>query len=352
MARPVSIGRAIFYPAHRRDMLRDSRSAHKHAGSGQKREAGSADMGGVLSREGRHEAQSRAAGGARAIEVRLAKGRLLPHVASYFLYTSEADAFEAVERVDLGQIRFLLEGEGETHFPDGHVEKLKPIMVTGPGTAAARLSMRGPVRCFGVNLRAIGWKALIGVPAHKVTDHIIDGHKLFCEQAPMLLDRMRSMETIDEMVAGIAPLLIMRQEEVKPVPRAHFPFLHAVRTWAASEDQSVEALYAAIRSEEGPGERQVQRLCREYFGAPPAQLKRKFRAIRAGMKLYQGAPLDDVIAPFADQSHMINEVRHFTGHTPTTLRGNSDPVLAVTLDGAGLQFLPEVIPEEVGSPKG
>lgn len=309
-------------------------------------------MGGALNRNLRGEAASLARPDARAIEVRPAKGRLLPHVASYFLFTSDAATSELVERVDLGQIRFLIEGEGETFYPDGHVEQMKPIMVTGPGTAAARLRMRGPVRCFGVNLRAIGWKALIGIPAHKVTDHIIDGHKLFCEQAPMLLERLRTMSTLDEMIAGIAPLLIMRQEEVKPVPRAHFPFLRAVRAWAASENPSVDTLYAAIRRDEGPGERQVQRLCREYFGAPPAQLKRKFRAIRAGMQIYQGAPLDEVIGPFSDQSHMINEVRHFTGHTPTALRGNPDPVLAVTLDGAGLHFLPEVIPEEVGQAKG
>jgi hypothetical protein len=65
------------------------------------------------------------------------------------------------------------------------------------------------------------------------------------------------------------------------------------------------------------------------------------------MRIYQGAPLDDVIGPFADQSHMINEVKHFTGHTPTTLRANIDPVLAVTLDNESFHFLPDVIPETV-----
>lgn len=281
------------------------------------------------------------------IETKRAKGRLLPHVESYYLFRCDAAELDGVERVDLGQIRFLIAGEGEMTFPDGHVEKLKPIMVAGPGTAAASYRMRGPVLCFGVVLRAIGWKAMIGVPAHKVSDHIIDGEKLFCERAPMLLRQLRTMHTLDEMISGIAPLLIMRQEEVKPVPDAHFPFLRAVREWGAREDPTIDALYDSIRASSGLGERQVQRLCLEYFGGPPTKLKRKFRAIRAAMQIFQGAPLADVLGPFSDQSHMINEIKHFTGHTPTSLRGNKDPALAFTLHDEDLHFLPDVIPEPV-----
>lgn len=282
------------------------------------------------------------------IEVKKATGRLLPHVDSYFLYRCDAEAFVRTERVDLGQIRFLIEGHGEVTYPDGHVERSKPIMVSGPGTAAAHYRLQGPVTCFGVTLRAIGWKALIGLPANKFTDHNIDGEKLFCEKAPMLLSQLRGMSTLDEMISALAPLLIMRQEEVKPVPDAHFPFLAAVREWAASgDDPTIDQLYAAIFQSSGLGERQVQRLCLEYFGSSPAKLKRKFRAIRAAMQIYQGAPMPDILGPFADQSHMINEVKHFTGHTPTSLRSGVDPVLAVTLDDADFHFLPEVFPEEV-----
>ena len=281
------------------------------------------------------------------IELKRATGRLLPHVESYYLFSSDEEEVKGVERIDLGHIRFLIQGEGEMIFPDGHVEKMRPIMVAGPGTAAASYRMRGPVRCFGVVLRAIGWKALIGIPAHKVTDHIIDGEKLFCEQAPMLLQRLRGLDSLDEMISAIAPLLIMRQEEVKPVPELHFHFLRAVREWAASEDPPIEALYGAIGASSGLGERQVQRLCLQYFGGPPSKLKRKFRAVRAAMKLYQGAPLSDVLGPFSDQSHMINEIKHFTGHTPTNLRGSRDPTLALTFQNEGMHFLPEVVSEPV-----
>ncbi len=281
------------------------------------------------------------------IEFRKAEGSLLPHVESYYLYRYDAEEIEGIERVDLGQLRFLIKGEGEVFFPDGHVEKTKPIMINGPGTAAASYRMRGPFHCFGVSLRAIGWKALIGIPAHKVADHIIDGEKLFCEQAPMLWQRLHKMDTLDEMVEAIEPLLKMRQYEVKPVPKAHLVFLRAVREWAATKDPTIDDLYVRIRQSSNIGERQVQRLCKDYFAGSPAHLKRKFRAIGAAMRIYQGAPIDEVVEPFSDQSHMINEIKEFTGHTPTSLRARIDPVLAVTLDNETFHFLPDVIPESV-----
>lgn len=282
-----------------------------------------------------------------SIEFVKATGKLLPHVESYYLFRCDAAQMDGIERVDLGQLRFMIRGEGEVTFPDGHVEQTRRIMVNGPGTAHATYRMRGPVHVFGVSLRGIGWKALIGLPAHKVADHIIDGEKLFCEQAPLLLQRLRKMDRLEDMIAALEPLLMMRQQEVKPVPRTHVIFLRIIREWAATEDPTIEWLYAAMKAETDMGERQVQRLCKEYFAGPPTHLRRKFRAIGAAMRIYQGAPLSEVIGPFADQSHMINEIKHFTGHTPTTLRDDIDPILAVTLDNESFHFLPDVIPETV-----
>ncbi|WP_331012799.1 DUF6597 domain-containing transcriptional factor [Sphingomonas sp.] len=139
------------------------------------------------------------------IEFRKATGALMPHVESYYLFRNDAREIRGVERVDLGQLRFMLRGEGELIFPDGRIERSKPIMVNGPGTAAARYRIQGPFHCFGVSLRAIGWKALIGLPADKVADSVVDGEKLFCGQAPLLLQRLRHMTTLEEMIAAVEP---------------------------------------------------------------------------------------------------------------------------------------------------
>ena len=285
--------------------------------------------------------------GGPTIELRKPEGQLLPLIERYYLCRWDSGTIEGVERVDVGQMRFVMKGSGQVTFPDSHVEKVKPIMVSGPGTAANAYRLEGPFHCFGVSMRAIGWKRLIGVPANKVTDHIIDGSKLFCERAGMLLDRLKELDTIDEMIAAIEPLLIDRQEEVRPVPQAHIVFARIVREWAASESPVIQTLYDSAEEQAGIGQRQVMRLCNEYFGGPPKHLERKFRAIGAAMRLYHGAALDDVLDDFYDQSHLINEIKHFTGHTPTSLRSGIDPIVALSLDNETFHFLPEVIPETV-----
>lgn len=286
------------------------------------------------------------------LEFRKAAGELMPHIESYYLFRYDARDIDGIERVDLGQLRFMIRGEGEVTFPDGHVEPTRPIMVNGPGTAAARYRINGPFHCFGLSLRGVGWKTLVGLPADTVSDQIIDGEKLFGQKAVKLLSALRKMRTLDEMIAASEPLLRQCKQEAKPVPRTHLLFLQTVREWAAGNDPTLDQLYCAVRRSANIGERQVQRLCREYFAGSPAHLRRKFRAIGAAMRIYQGATIDEVVGPFSDQSHMINEIRQFTGHTPTTLREGIDPVLAVTLDNETFHFLPDAVAESVDLKEG
>ena len=274
------------------------------------------------------------------IEFVKSTGALLPLVESYYLYRFDVETIEGVDRVDMGQIRFMLAGQGRRTFPDGHVEASRPVMINPAGTGAAGYRIAGPFHCFGVSLRAIGWKSLIGLPANKVNNQVLDGTELFGPQATALLERLRGMERIEEMIEAVEPFLLARRRRV---PEAHLAVARAVREWAASGAVGVEALYAALDM----SERQVMRVCNEYFGGPPKLLERKFRAIRAAMRIYQGGDPADAAEPFADQSHMINEVRRFTGHTPTSLRAGIDPVLALTLDSETFHFLPDVIPESV-----
>lgn len=274
-------------------------------------------------------------------------GRLLPHVESFYLCEVDSAQFDGVERVDLGQWRFCLDGAGIVSFADGRSEAIHPVVINGPGTAHWTYHIAGPFRCFGMSLRGIGWRTLVGRPADQVADHLVDATEIY---GPEILDvhaRLRQLTTLEEMVAEVEPLLLRRLDAVRSIPKAHVAFLRIVREWAASGDPTIEALYEAMAAETGMGQRQVQRLCKEYFAGPPNHLRRKFRAIGAAMRIYQGASLAEVLAPFADQSHMINEIKHFTGHTPGSLRDRIDPVLAVTLENEKFHFLPDVIPETV-----
>lgn len=275
-----------------------------------------------------------------AIEFVMGEGAMLPLVQSYYLYRYDAADINGVERVDIGQIRFMLKGEGAITFSDGHLETSRPVMVNGPGTAANTYHVDGPFHCFGVALRAIGWKSLIGVPAHKVVNRVIDATDIFGPAVNELLERLRALSSVEAMIAEVEPFLLARR---RPVPQTHIALARAVREWAASGEPGIDSLFRMVPM----GERQATRLCNEYFGGPPKLLQRKFRAIRAAMRIYQGEDPGDVAEPFSDQPHMIKEIKHFTGHTPTTLRAGIDPILAITLENESFHFLPDVIPESV-----
>ena len=291
-----------------------------------------------LSRGGAGRAR---AAGAPDITFELATNRpLLPYVHSYYLLYNPARAIDGIDRVDIGQIRFMLEGHGEFTFPDGHVEPTCPMTITGAGTAAAYWKARGPVRCFGVAMRGLGWKSLIKVPADEAADRVIDGEQLFGPEASDVVARLHTAETLAEMIAIVEPFLIAHARRIPPT---HVALTVAVREWAAQGAPGVDALYARVNM----SPRQVMRLCNDYFGSPPKHLERKFRALLAAMRIFHGEDPADVADRFSDQSHMINEVKHFTGHTPGSLTTDIDPILAITLANESFHYLPDVIPEAV-----
>jgi AraC-like DNA-binding protein len=246
-------------------------------------------------------------------------------VTLFYLFRSDEPVIEGVERADVGQIRFMLRGSGRLHFADGAIEPSLPVMVQGPGTGAARYRVDGPFHCFGVAMRPVGWGSLIALPAHGCADRVIDGEQVFGPAAARLLTAVRACDSLAAMAALVEPFLLAH---ARPVPDEHVRLCEAVRRWLTeTDDPRVPALFDAIPL----SSRQVVRLVNHYFGAPPKLLERKFRALRAAASLAEGVEPRAVAEGFYDQSHMIREIRHFTGHTPGTLAARMDPVLAATL---------------------
>ncbi|PCD02895.1 AraC family transcriptional regulator [Sphingomonas spermidinifaciens] len=254
-------------------------------------------------------------------------------VTIFYLYRSDEPVIDGIERADVGQIRFMLKGQGQLFFPDGHAEPSCPIMINGPGTGAAAYRVDGPFHCFGAALRPQGWGALIGIPAHERADRVTDGEAVFGAAGTALLDALRGETSVEAMAALVERFLLAC---ARSIPPEHQRLCETVRKWlAASEAPRVAALFDAIPL----SSRQVVRLVNHYFGAPPKLLERKFRALRAATALADGGDPREVAELFYDQSHMIREIKHFTGHTPGTLASRMDPVLAMTLSPAAFNEL-------------
>jgi AraC-like DNA-binding protein len=265
---------------------------------------------------------------------------IAPLVSIFYLYRNDDSIIDGIERADVGQIRFMLKGHGALTFPGGYREPSPPIMINGPGTGAAAWHVEGPFHCLGLALRPQGWGALIGIPASERADHVTDGATIFGAEGVALLETLRALDTIEQMQPLVESFLLGR---MRSIPPEHDRLCEAVRAWLAHpQPQHVSALYAALPW----SPRQVERLVNQYFGAPPKLLERKFRALHAATALVDGGDIHEIAERFYDQSHMIREIRHFTGHTPGNIASRIDPVLAMTLKpGAFNELAPPGSPE-------
>lgn len=250
-----------------------------------------------------------------------------PSLASYisviYLYRNDDVRVDGIERADVGQIRFMLKGEGGFDFADGF-EPSRPVMINAPGSGAVAYHVDGPFHCFGLALRPLGWGALIGTGAHRAADHVTDGETLFGSEATTLLERLRAADTLGEMVAIASPFF---EERAVSPPHPHVALCASVRAWMESGSVDLDALFSTLDMPE----RTAIRWINHYFGAPPRTLARKTRALTAAVRLHAGESIDAVADAFYDQSHLIREIKQFTGYTPGKLPHAVDPVLAATL---------------------
>jgi AraC-like DNA-binding protein len=268
------------------------------------------------------------------VEFAAPSAALAPYISVFYLFRDDSERIDDIDRADVGQIRFMLRGSGAFTFANGNVEPSCPVILNGPGSGAASYRVDGPFFCFGAALRPLGWAAIIGTPADAFADRVNDGTAVLGDDATDLLNRLRALDTLADMVACAEPVF---EAWVKPVDPDHVALIEKVRVWLAdSAIPDVNDLMADL--DWSP--RQAVRLVKRYYGAPPKLLARKMRALRAATALIEhGHVASDLAASFYDQSHMIREIRHFTGRTPTRLLGGEEPILRTTLTRANFREL-------------
>lgn len=248
-------------------------------------------------------------------------------VASYYVFHARMDQVSDMMRADLAQIRFMVSGRGAYHFQSGEKSQTPEVCLIGPTFGATRFQVDGPVLVFGISLLPAGWAALVREDASRHADRVEDATALFGRVMREALDAMRAEQTMSAMV-GIAD--VMMRVLVEDAVEGPLWFTRLTDRWltgAASPD--VDGL---IR-ESGMSSRQIERLARRIYGAPPKLLARKYRALRAASTLSAGKVpwLEAVGDAFYDQSHFIREFKQFTGLTPRQFQSNPPPVMRLSL---------------------
>ncbi|MBV8238568.1 MAG: helix-turn-helix transcriptional regulator [Sphingomonas sp.] len=253
---------------------------------------------------------------------------LQPFVTLFYHFKADLPRFDDVERADHAQLRFRLSrGDGSYHFPDGTVQPAPEVHVVGPTSGAMRTCADGPVEVIGMGLQPAGWAALLGIDASAMLNRAIDGELFFGTAVRHVSDRMRAAQTTAEKVAIAAAFV---QCSIAGGETDAVAFARGIDAWlAGSPSPDIEDLVCAT----GLSRRQVERRCNALYGAPPKLLARKYRALRAAVALANGsATLDQLLeVGFYDQSHLIREVKQFTGLTPGQLRTEPNQLAQLTM---------------------
>lgn len=236
--------------------------------------------------------------------------------------------FDETERADRPQFRLMLNGStGEYHMPGGALVHAFGATIIGPTSGPVRAICRGPVYLIGFGLMPAGWATLMGPDAENYADRAVDAHDLFGGWIDAVAAGIAAADTDDARVAAMQDLAreVIRRGEPAPLW-----FTRTVDEWLASSvSPHVPDLIAAT----GMSARSVERLTKRYYGVSPKMLSRKFRALRTASALARGATVEGeaMSDAFYDQSHLIREVKHFTGTTPAKLAVLSDYTRATTI---------------------
>ncbi|MBB3981945.1 AraC-like DNA-binding protein [Sphingobium fontiphilum] len=255
--------------------------------------------------------------------------KLRAYFGSLYLFEVDLAQYSDVTRADVPQLRFMLSGQGQYRFRDGHDVDTPEICLLGPTLGATRFDLTSPARVLGISLLPAGWITLHGGDASSFADRPCDmGVGPAGEPYRAMLEQARTIDDPEQMAAQAWRFMAAR---IRPLTDATWTLLHAIDHWLTDEPSPrIEVLADAT----GLSVRQLTRLTRSLYGAPPKLLARKYRALRCSARIAVDgenwqALCDD--GTFYDQSHFIREIKQFIGLTPHQLMTEPSAVAALTM---------------------
>lgn len=260
---------------------------------------------------------------------------LRPYVLGYFLVSHDQVSIIDNQRADVGGLTFVLNGSGRYVFDGDHEVQIAPVTLNGPTTSNVQIQAVGPLRFVVISLQPDFWGGLAHCPADMVADSGCEAHLCLKVDPAATHARLVQCKTVEEMAPIIDAYLMPM---INPLSPDHRTAIETIRAWiAASLFPHVPDLYDQFTL----SARQVIRIANRYFGSPPKVLARKYGALRTASAILaeDEAVLDIARSHYADHSHMIREIRRFTGVTPRQLLTGVNPLMRITLLGSNFREL-------------
>jgi AraC-like DNA-binding protein len=207
-------------------------------------------------------------------------------------------------------------------------ERFAGGFVAGLGDFASVTEHDGHQCGIQIDLTPIGARALFGVPMAELAGAIVALSDLLPRPERNLAEQLAALPSWDARFDALERLLAGALDDMTPRGR--------LAAWACARlDATAGALdVRGLARELGYSEKHVVRLFRDQVGLPPKLFARLVRFDRLVQRLRGGrsASWSELAAElgYYDQAHLVREVRHFAGVTPTETRASLaalDPAL-------------------------
>lgn len=259
----------------------------------------------------------------------LPRADLRDFVRAYYLFETDRRTVQPLA-AELGNVRCLLSGGGCFHMPDGASAPFSPVTLIGPTMGAYLMEAEGGTRAFGIGILPRGWRTLLGVAAEELADRIIDFMAIAGAPARSTAEEIRNAPDFAAMAAAADRFFAYELSRRTPY---NGPYPAAFERWLTSpDDLDLDTLVDMM----DVSRRQIDRISKQFFGASPKILQRKYRVLRAADRIQFAHASDwlDAAGPsFYDQSHFIKEFRTFVGATPGEFARNHAALVAAVNSG-------------------
>lgn len=249
------------------------------------------------------------------------------YVSSYY-DVKVPEAFSDFMRAEIANIRIVLSGETQWTLDGVNYEfSAGDAFLCGPTFMASPVRFSDDFHVFGMAVTPLGWAHMFDISSGAMADQAGMLEGFIPQDSRSLITAIKTCSDNDraKFADDFLSALIRPREDI---PITH---VQAITDWLVDpEPTELPDLLDHIEL----SHRQVDRLCREYFGASPKKLHRKFRALHSANRLTWKDLTDwrDIaLTSYYDQSHFIREFKTFNGRTPSEFIKGAHILVRLTL---------------------
>jgi AraC-like DNA-binding protein len=180
----------------------------------------------------------------------------------------------------------------------------------------------GVQRGVQVNLTPIGGRLFFGLPMSELARQVVSLRDLLGADDRSIADRLEAMSDWDSRFDAVEDLVEQRIAASRD--RRGAPTASVAWAYGQIERRGGAVDIAALSRELGCSHRHLIALFRDHVGLPPRLLARivRFDGLMSHLRRGGDGSWADLAVRFGyyDQSHLVRDVREFTGQTPTAAR--------------------------------